>query len=146
MENIRKCLNVCNIHETFEDCVKQCSNKNNQEECIHWCIHKPDLCKESCIENTELYNKYLQCSKGYCKNSDFSCLNNSKNSIIHCCKENCIPTKEIDCDKYCNFLYDTLLTKQITIHNKTSKQNNNSWKLLTVVLLLFVFIKLIFSL
>ena len=136
--DITEISNCCNnkCSKPYKFCHEYCINNygGNKEvenpelinRCIGRCKYNKNLCYNTCsIINTEtdfyLYNNYVDCAtKNNCieyssriQNKD--CLRKNKEQILHCCRNSCIPTSMLDCDKQCEYLHRKVLNSDIII-------------------------------
>lgn len=118
-EMAKCCLNTCS--PTIEQCRKDCltiKNPTYKYLCYDSCDRDiQNSCVNNCILINNIYGtpimknvlKDFGCGDGIYKQVDKDCATKNKDAIIKQCTSDCIPTRNIDCSKYCNFSYDYLV-------------------------------------
>jgi hypothetical protein len=152
--------------EVADCCVKNCVS--NVEKCekytkTHLSKLGPDIlyrglttchdlrgiCLDTCKQSSDLVNTnnpYVKCAhKNGCPGvfQDPKCIIKHKKKIFECCRKTCIPTKDLDCQQYCNFMesvssdhskigkYFKVPSIPILIKDYRHKKNN-SWKYILI--------------
>ena len=69
---------------------------------------------------------YIDCSKkngcpGIINKPDKKCIEENKEDILRCCLRSCIPTKDLDCNQYCEYMNKALLQPKNTYSKKILK-------------------------
>lgn len=82
------------------------------------------------------------CTSSVCDN-DPECIKSNTDKLIKCCKDNCIPTTELNCDQYCDSEYKTLTDKRANTHSrnppKDKKRKTSDYKdLLCIIIILII--------
>jgi hypothetical protein len=108
------CINDC--VEPLKFCENYCEQTFDQtdsrfESCIKTCANQRDMCLDTC-RLSSVYaapdNNYNKCAVKYgCKGiygfPDADCVQERKEIIFECCKDTCIPSKNLNCDEHCKF-------------------------------------------
>lgn len=124
----------------FELCYKYC-NQNTApgqefnspymlDRCIDTCIERKKLCLDVCVLSSNyvsMDNNYFKCSENYdCLGignlPDKDCVNKHKDEIFKCCRKSCIPTKDLNCQKYCEYMQNSVLNPKTS--NTVPKNEN----------------------
>jgi len=110
-EPVKYCLQYCKTH-----------NKNDPlltNKCFQMCNDQKNICFDTCKLNSsnDSTNYYMQCCYDHgCKSlddtPDADCVRKNKEKIFECCRHNCIPTRNLDCQKHCEFLQDITLNPE----------------------------------
>lgn len=104
IEPVKFChLNCSKIHSKNPEILKRCllTCNNQRQLCIDNCrITTPDIGPD---------NLYINCSKkasciGVNNFPDIDCVKKNKLKIFNCCRDNCIPKHNLNCQKHCEFL------------------------------------------
>lgn len=149
INKIKCCFKKCdNWHN---DCEAMCKTTYvNDNNCLSRCKRQQKLCTDNCftldVKNVPDSNIKSCAKHSYCLDKDgdldISCAVNNKEQIIKCCKQNCFPTKNIDCDSFCNytFNYETDTTDKMIEEPYTAPQahNINNGYLIFVILIFIV--------
>jgi hypothetical protein len=143
------CMNNCKDSVNF--CKDFCNNNYKDPKdlslCLEKCKDQEELCTDTCRISSGVnpHNIYEECAKIYncyenmkTKSGYLSpeCIQKKKDDIKDCCYSNCIPTKDIDCQKYCDFLQDftlKLYSKRVLKKSPLKKSTvnysgSNTWK------------------
>lgn len=127
------CLDQCS--EPVQFCLEYCKN-NSQPGGLYDTPDKIRTCEDTCTTYENLCNNicklsspqftdqstYLNCVEwNGCMNQngkpDQECLQANKDTIHKCCLHNCVPTQDIDCNKYCDFSYKLASMKPVQAKN-----------------------------
>lgn len=143
------CLNNCKDTDKFckDFCNKNYKDPKDLSLCLEKCKKQEELCVDTCRIGAGVtpHNIYEECAKVYncyqnmeTKSGYLSteCIQKNKDDIKECCYSNCIPTKDIDCQKYCDFLQDftlDLYSKRVLKNSPLEKttveySGSNTWK------------------
>ena len=107
------CIKSC--VKPVEFCYKNCGkykNRDNIERCFLTCNKQRQLCMDNCIINVPHVgkgNNYIKCATekgcmGLNEFPDIDCVKKNRSYIFKCCRKSCIPRKNLDCQKHCEFL------------------------------------------
>lgn len=143
------CVNNCKSTNNFckDFCNKNYEDPKDKSVCLEKCKKQEELCIDTCRISSGVtpHNIYEECAKEYnCyqdkeKKSGYlspECIKKNKDAIKDCCYSNCIPTEDIDCDKYCDFLQDftldlfskRVLKKSPLVKSTVDYTESNTWK------------------
>lgn len=130
------CLDECKKPVKF--CIDYCKNNSGPnkvydtqkkvDDCISTCQTYERLCNDICQLSSPYFNEdsyYLDCAeiKG-CLNSkrqtNSECIRKNADEILHCCKDSCIPTQDLDCDSYCEFSHNIAMNKDKLLQSKVN--------------------------
>lgn len=164
------CVKSC--VKPVEFCHKNCSKykkRENIERCLLTCNKQRQLCMDNCIISVPYVgkgNNYIECTKekgcmGINEFPDIDCVKKNRSDIFKCCRENCIPRKNLDCQKHCEFLekvtidpsqlgipristeeLQDMISEQIKRKNKNTK-SNKKFPMYTLGIILCILIILI---
>ena len=135
------CLQTCKPF--IEKCEKKCEKTSHEKTCHEKCDNIKKLCEDNCklgsLEiwglNNPIYkgtNEYGCGTVGSFENpSKQKCLLQNKSKIIQVCRQNCLPTSDINCDDHCKYSFDLIYNKNtnpLTLKNNydTSKKLEHS--------------------
>jgi hypothetical protein len=129
------CLDKCK--PTVDFCKKFCNIKTKEHVSpISVCINKCNIHHKFCLDNCELSSKYTlpmqnlyqKCLNKLCDNDDdyTKCIKNNKYQLRKCCMKDCTPSRNLNCNKYCNFFQDFFNQKQNISLAKTIRIKRNT--------------------
>lgn len=106
------CIDRC--IEPNNSCHEICKRDQNSIDCHKACEYQRSSCTDSCELEGNIWgpdNPFVECAKdkGCWKNNnvpDSECIKVNKRELIDCCRRNCIPTRDIDCQKHCEYSFD----------------------------------------
>jgi len=142
------CLDQCKAPVKF--CRKYCYDNNKPGEefnspilmqrCLETCQDERNLCIDTCRLISPYAggnNDYVQCATNFgCRGlndlPDPECVKKNKNAIFQCCRQTCIPTKNVDCQQHCEFLQKEIINPDDvgipSLNNKTLRELNSKFK------------------
>jgi hypothetical protein len=160
------CLKQCT--EPVEYCEKYCIDNSGPgkiydtqkkvDDCLATCSTYRNLCNDICQLSSPYFNEasyYLDCAgeKGCLdanRQTNSACIKANSDEILSCCLERCIPTEDLDCDKYCAFSHNIAINKNNLLRNKVnapkitkSKSNGTFYTIITGILIGIVVLFLI---
>lgn len=102
------CLESC--RPLAESCMKSCDNDIG---CMNKCARIILSCENTCaLSDPNIWrgnSKLVECieEKGCGKYPDYNaeCIKKNEYELMKCCKQNCIPTREMDCNTHCTMKY-----------------------------------------
>lgn len=119
IENCKNSLTFCHDYCIENEGIgKKYYNPTLFSRCLTSCNYHRDFCFQTCrltSSNVGINNDYLKCAAKYgCEGKngidDPDCVRKHKDEIYKCCRNNCVPTRYVDCDENCKFL------EQVTIN------------------------------
>ena len=98
------------------------NDPNKLDKCMERCDDKRNLCLDICKLSSPyvgMDNNYVQCTKQYgCTGvgniPDKDCVSKHKDEIFDCCRQTCIPAKDLDCQQHCEYSQSVTLNPSIT--------------------------------
>ena len=154
------CIELCRRHIDY--CYDQCEKKYGvngetpdsfqNTRCYKQCGILTNTCKSGCLENKSTGLEIVKNCSESCK-EDAECLERNKDTIISCCKKNCISNQSTDCtEDNCNLFFDHYsdskkfpLSKMEDKHKLTKGDGNRrDSKVILYVILCFVFLLSLF--
>lgn len=110
--------------------------------CSQMCEDQRKMCLDTCSlisKHVGKNNEYIECAnKLECATHDVNCLSKNKKEIVDCCLKSCTTSKEIDCDKNCNYLHSFYMNQPPSLIRPGKKSRKNSFNF--IVLLVFIII------
>lgn len=99
--------------------------------CLETCNDEREACLATCRLSSPyvgLDNNYIQCAnrfgcKGLRELPDAKCVEENKDRIFQCCRDTCIPTRDLDCQAHCEFLQTITIDPTKIGIPKTSDQS-----------------------
>jgi hypothetical protein len=175
------------ITEVADCCIKNCAK--NVEDCdkysrkhlaklgpeilhrgLSTCRNVRKVCLDTCKQSSDQVNTnnpYAKCAhKNGCMGvfQDPQCIIKNKDKIFKCCRETCIPTKDLDCQRYCNFMqsvssnpskigkYNIQVPSISTLTKDYKFEKNDNWNYILIscgvvlfLIIIFLLIKVIFQ-
>lgn len=101
--------------------------------CLGICNDMRQMCMDTCRVSSPYIgvdNNYILCANKYgCEGikelPNVDCVKKHKESIFECCRKSCIPNRDLDCQKHCEFLQKVTLDPRKIGIPKTSKNTLN---------------------
>ncbi len=142
VEPVKYCQEYCRTHSV------------DPVNCQQTCIDQKNICLDTCKLSSPQVgprNDYVQCCfdqgcRGLGDIPDPECVKKNKQTIFDCCRQSCIPTKDLDCQKHCEFMQNItidpnaigipLVTQQVL--NSVHKKGNRNLRILFFVTILLV--------
>jgi hypothetical protein len=150
------CLNFCYKNHGID---KEFDTPLKLARCLRTCSDMKKLCLETCSmssDHTGPDNNFLKCAKNYgCYDGykpDRECLEKNKHDIFNCCRKTCIPLKNLNCQKHCEFNRDVLYKidefkessnptelKNLYNGNRRKKSDILFWIVIIIVIIIFLY-------
>ena len=120
--NNNYCTSVCNKGKNTTDLAPNCKNTCQvvQKNCTDYC--------RGIIPEFNIDNPYYKCATKAGCNLEINqipnkkCTENNEEQILNCCKSNCVPKSDLNCQNYCETLADTILNpKKINLETRTQE-------------------------
>lgn len=116
LDRIHKCCtNQCKYVD--KKCRAYCQQPHAPTHCQKHCHYNHQSCLAGCdithiLEGSQANIPWC-ISQSACKGLEREklrdCLEHEREHIIRCCRQDCIPTREINCDKHCEYSFERAL-------------------------------------
>jgi hypothetical protein len=119
IQPVKRCYKYCRENTASG---QEFNAPNKLARCMEICDDKRNLCLDTCSLSSPyvgMSNNYLQCAGQYdCKGignlPDKDCVGKHKDEIFECCRRTCIPAKDLDCQKHCEYIQSVIMNPGIT--------------------------------
>lgn len=152
------CVSRCvkPVEFCHEYCIKNYNDKN-LENCLETCNDQRTMCIDTCkftSKYVDTDNQYIECAnnagcEGIRGRPDINCLKKHREKIYDCCVRNCFPNSRLNCQKHCKFLEEVSINPEkvgipYEIYEVSQKEYSNNYRLLYLVLALFILFGLMY--
>lgn len=129
LKPVKFCYNYCKDHQGPKD---KYNTPMLKYRCLQTCEDQRNMCVDTCsLINTRFFgedNQYIKCSnESGCEDINTDCIFNKKDDIFKCCRQTCVTSKDIDCEKYCKYLETFYLNPPPSLIEPDIYNYDNSW-------------------